>query len=729
VLPNLAGKNLMQAYQDNISAKVNGTLTPILGVQVTVTDTSTGKPAALYSDNGVTVLAQPLTTDETGYFGFYAANGHYSLSFASPQIKLGPRVVQLYDPADDQPLTQAQAAAASGASKLGYGQRTVENKLGEFVSVKDAPFNAKGDGVTDDTASIQAAINALSAAGGGVLWVPVGFYPYSQVTLKSNITIDGSGTLVQSQAPTAQAGFCKAAGGGSLANVHIRGVTFDGARVANPGYQYQAIISIDLGVGETLDNFTVTGANFLDAQDHFIRIIASGQTALATNIKVRDSRFVTTPAKRSLGGGSDAVAFDAVRFEQTWDYATGGNGYGTINFKHIDVSRNYAESIRTLADLKRGCSHFVIQGNRTKNMYDCHHSVDGGFHGAITANVCEIEGAYAGPGTFTDFIEVQGEHITISGNSCNGGGKTVSGIFVTDYGRPQEMTGTGKNIGHRSVAVTITGNTVKNITSNAFRVLNGLSCSIRGNHCETVTNHVATIESGTGRYDATDALLVATGCTISGNSSKGAGLGVKFQGSGHVKGINPDEYGQDYLYCPGFALADIYGNFVTEGATRSLNPNRELAFTGTAANNLSYFDADFYPAVTAAATRPNGAVTAITLNDESAAAMRVAYSAAHVPVAQNDRLYIRVKAKKNSANNFGVIVQEYDSSGAFLSNTFYGTAGPANWTTYLVGYKVANATAAYVRIGLLPANSSNDVTATGSTDFAEFDFSRTALGR
>lgn len=160
----------MQAYQDNISAKVSGVLSPILGVSVTVTDTSTGKPAALYSDNGVTQLAQPLTTDETGYFGFYAANGRYTLAFSSPQVKLSPRTVQLYDPADDLPLTQAQAASPSGASKLGFTpagagaiSRSVENKLRDVVSVKD--FGAVGDGVADDTGAIQSAITACYAAG------------------------------------------------------------------------------------------------------------------------------------------------------------------------------------------------------------------------------------------------------------------------------------------------------------------------------------------------------------------------------------------------------------------------------------------------------------------------------------------------------------------------------------------------------------------------------------
>ncbi|MNV09081.1 Pectate lyase superfamily protein [compost metagenome] len=50
-----------------------------------------------------------------------------------------------------------------GTTFVGFGDRTLYNKLGEHISVKDAPFNAKGDGVTDDTAAIQAAFNYIAA--------------------------------------------------------------------------------------------------------------------------------------------------------------------------------------------------------------------------------------------------------------------------------------------------------------------------------------------------------------------------------------------------------------------------------------------------------------------------------------------------------------------------------------------------------------------------------------
>jgi len=100
-----------------------------------------------------------------------------------------------YSPTGNFSATTVQAAldqiaASTGANIVKYNQgatgavtRTVKSKLQEVVSVKD--FGAVGDGITDDTTAIQAAVNALSAAGvGGTVYLPAGTY---KVT--SNITI------------------------------------------------------------------------------------------------------------------------------------------------------------------------------------------------------------------------------------------------------------------------------------------------------------------------------------------------------------------------------------------------------------------------------------------------------------------------------------------------------------------------------------------------------------
>ena len=97
------------------------------------------------------------------------------------------------DPAD----IYAALAASSGSSLVGFIQSgsgavatTVQAKLRESVSVLD--FGAVGDGVTDDTAAIQAAIDSLSI-NGGTLYFPVGTYSVSTIIWKSKVSAYGDG--------------------------------------------------------------------------------------------------------------------------------------------------------------------------------------------------------------------------------------------------------------------------------------------------------------------------------------------------------------------------------------------------------------------------------------------------------------------------------------------------------------------------------------------------------
>lgn len=68
-----------------------------------------------------------------------------------------------------------------------------------YSMISGAPFNvfdygAVADGVTDDLAAIQAAINAASAAGGGVVFLPEGTYATTdRIQPKTNVHLKGSG--------------------------------------------------------------------------------------------------------------------------------------------------------------------------------------------------------------------------------------------------------------------------------------------------------------------------------------------------------------------------------------------------------------------------------------------------------------------------------------------------------------------------------------------------------
>jgi hypothetical protein len=77
-------------------------------------------------------------------------------------------------------------------SKDEWNAALVGNGL-SLYNVKDPAYGATGDGVADDTAEINAAIDAANAAGGGIVFIPRGTFLVTGVTLKSNVEIVGSG--------------------------------------------------------------------------------------------------------------------------------------------------------------------------------------------------------------------------------------------------------------------------------------------------------------------------------------------------------------------------------------------------------------------------------------------------------------------------------------------------------------------------------------------------------
>lgn len=93
------------------------------------------------------------------------------------------------------------ALASGGAAMIGFMPagvgavlRTVLAKLLENVSVKD--FGAVGNGVADDTAAIQAALNAMSTAGGGTVFAPAGQYRLTaKLTIPSFVLFKGANFL------------------------------------------------------------------------------------------------------------------------------------------------------------------------------------------------------------------------------------------------------------------------------------------------------------------------------------------------------------------------------------------------------------------------------------------------------------------------------------------------------------------------------------------------------
>lgn len=86
--------------------------------------------------------------------------------------------------------------------------RTANNKMADVISVKD--FGVKGDGATDDSAALQAAIDALGSNGGTLLF-PLGTYKYA-----TGLVISNQHIVFQGQTSIGNTGAAKGGWSGSV---------------------------------------------------------------------------------------------------------------------------------------------------------------------------------------------------------------------------------------------------------------------------------------------------------------------------------------------------------------------------------------------------------------------------------------------------------------------------------------------------------------------------------
>lgn len=118
----------MQNYQNNYQDQLGNA---IPGASVTVRQYPSNVLATIYSDNGVTPLPNPTTTDSLGMFLFYAANGSYSVQCTKAGFATQTFTnIQLFDTANVTTLNTLNITSTTDSTSTVTGALTVAGGVG-----------------------------------------------------------------------------------------------------------------------------------------------------------------------------------------------------------------------------------------------------------------------------------------------------------------------------------------------------------------------------------------------------------------------------------------------------------------------------------------------------------------------------------------------------------------------------------------------------------------------
>jgi Pectate lyase superfamily protein/Right handed beta helix region len=254
-------------------------------------------------------------------------------------------------------------------------------KLANLVSVTD--YGAKGDGVTDDTAAIQAAVSA-----GGEVFLPAGTFIMDNSTFTASVRLVGAGkgsTIIKWKASSAENDLFDFSGASPL-RIEFENLTIDGNKANqtdSTGYYAAINVRSAGGTSLSLKNCRFTNGRILDViilnQEatpsyfymegcEFDNGLIGSATRAAAYVQAQDNVIATWMNNRISMADPGADSYNRAGFLHQRAGSSAATTYGrcTAHGNHFEyVGRGVADTLGCI-DVYSGCDMVSIQGNTSK---------------------------------------------------------------------------------------------------------------------------------------------------------------------------------------------------------------------------------------------------------------------------------------------------------------------------------------------------------------------------
>jgi hypothetical protein len=383
---------------------------------------------------------------------------------------------------------------------------------GSAVNVID--FGAVGDGVADDTAAIQAAVNS----GAFEIIIPEGTYSTGAISVSSNVRkITGSGTFKQK------------ALGANVLSISVNNILIDGIKfVSAATYNVTTSASSNTAVSFSgVSNVKVTNCIF-ETFSYFGVYAENSTDVIVSNNQINNCfgavryRGVTRGIINNnlINGGLNETEFHAVIGLDS----TNGHSFGVCNQISIDGNvlncSTWSEAIMVHAGIDVVVSDNAIKnasfgiGANTFNATDTTQNI------TITGNAVTLRSATSGSATANYCIFVGGSSVnfnpastTISNNVCRDGNRALlasnQGAIAVQYCQSSTISGNsiinsygaGIVVNDNATQININGNVIDSVSvasgiTRGISVVNSSSdIAIRENIIRSVSGEGIRVES------------------------------------------------------------------------------------------------------------------------------------------------------------------------------------------------------------------------------------------